>query len=316
MTTASRGSAPRTGVLARHPLVGFFVLAYLLSWLVWSPWVLGEDGAGWLPTRVAPGAIGYLNAAAILLGPALAGIVMTAVTEGGAGVRALLGRVVRGRVHVGWWVVALVGVPLTAVLGATIYSGRLPDVAPLGGPSFLLSYVPSFLLIAVLGGPLFEEIGWRGFALPRMQQLMHPSVAAVVLGLLWCFWHTPQFLSPSWAASSGGGGPVGLLLYALTVVSFSVVISWIFNHTRASVLIAVLVHTSIDAVSTVLPVMYPPEVAQSAVPLLIAYGTAAVVLLAATRGRLGIRSLHRDDVAAGPARDIGTPAAPDAPAVG
>ena len=312
MTTTSGRSSARPGVLARHPLTGFFVLAYLLSWLVWSPWVLGEDGAGWLPTRVAPGALGYLNAAAILLGPALAGIVMTFVTDGGAGVRALLGRVIRGRVHVGWWVVALVGVPLAAVLGATIYSRQLPDVAPLGGPSFLLSYVPSFLLIAVLGGPLFEEIGWRGFALPRMQQVMHPAAASIVLGLLWCFWHAPQFLSPTWAASSGGGGPLGLLLYALTVVSFSIVISWIFNHTRASVLIAVLVHTSIDAVSTVIPRMYPPEVAQSAVPLLIAYGTAAVVLLAATRGRLGIQSLRAEDLGTGPVRD----AAPDAPAVG
>ena len=311
-TTSGRSGSTGQGAFARHPLTAFFVLAYLLSWLVWSPWVLGEDGAGWLPTRVPPSMIGYLNAAAILLGPALAGIVMTAVTDGGAGVRALLGRVVRGRVHVGWWVVALVVVPLAAVLGATVYSGRLPDVASLGGPSFLLSYVPSFLLIAVLGGPLFEEIGWRGFALPRLQQRMHPTAAAVVLGLLWCFWHSPQFLSPSWAASSGGGGPVGLLLYALTVVSFSIVISWIFNHTRASVLMAVLVHTSIDAVSTVLPVMYPPEVAQSAVPLLIAYGTAAVVLIAATRGRLGFRSPREDDVAAGPARA----GVPDVPAAG
>ena len=311
-TTSGRPVGDRTRILARHPLVAFFVLAYLLSWLVWSPWVLGEDGAGWLPTRVAPSLLGYLNAAAIFVGPAVAGIVMTAVTEGGPGVRALLGRVVRGRVNVGWWAVALVGVPLLAVLGATVYSGLLPDVAALGGPSFLLSYVPSFLLIAVLGGPLFEEIGWRGFALPRMQRIMHPAVASVVLGLLWCFWHAPQFLSPSWAASSGGGGPVGILLYAVTVVSFSIIITWIFNHTRASVLIAVLVHTSIDAVSTTLPTMYPPEVAQSALPLVIAYGGTAVVLLVATRGRLGIRSLRARDLGTGPARDV----APDAPAVG
>ena len=312
MTTTSGRPVGDRALLARHPLVAFFVLAYLLSWLVWSPWVLGEDGAGWLPTRVAPSLLGYLNAAAIFVGPAVAGIVMTAVTEGGPGVRALLGRVVRGRVNVGWWAVALVGVPLLAVLGATVYSGLLPDVAALGGPSFLLSYVPSFLLIAVLGGPLFEEIGWRGFALPRMQRIMHPAVASVVLGLLWCFWHAPQFLSPSWAASSGGGGPVGILLYAVTVVSFSIIITWIFNHTRASVLIAVLVHTSIDAVSTTLPTMYPPEVAQSALPLVIAYGGTAVVLLVATRGRLGIRSLRARDLGTGPARDV----APDAPAVG
>jgi uncharacterized protein len=174
--------------------------------------------------------------------------------------------------------------------------GVLPDLAALGGPGFLLSYAVSFVLIALVGGPLFEEIGWRGFALPRMQERMHPATAALVLGLLWALWHLPEFFDPSFAASSGGGGPLGITLFVATAVTFSFVTSWFFNGARYSVLVAVLVHTSIDAATTVTPVIFPPGVATSAVPLLVSFGAAAVVLLVVTRGRLGLRRDREDAV--------------------
>ena len=94
-------SAPtRTGLLARHPLVSFFVMAYAFTWIAWSPWVLSEDGVGLLPFRLSGAASGLLNAAAIFLGPTLAGLIMTGVTEGRAGVRRLLRRIVLWRVGV------------------------------------------------------------------------------------------------------------------------------------------------------------------------------------------------------------------------
>ncbi|GAA4810684.1 type II CAAX endopeptidase family protein [Actinomycetospora chlora] len=278
----------RRGLVARHPLTAFFVLAYALSWIVWAPWVLGTTGAGWLPTTVEPPATGYLNATAILLGPTGAALIVTALTDGRAGLRLLGARLVRWRVSVWWYLLALVGVPLLAVLGCTVVGGVLPDLAALGGPGFLLSYAVSFVLVAVVGGPLFEEIGWRGFALPRLQQRLHPAAAALVLGLLWALWHLPQFFDPSWTAASGGGGPVGIALFVATAVTFSFVTSWFFNGARYSVLIAVLVHTSIDAATTVTPAIFPPALATSAVPLLVSFGAAAVVLLVVTRGRLGL----------------------------
>ena len=72
------------------------------------------------------------------------------------------------------------------------------------GPSYLLFYLGSFVLALVLGGPLLEEGGWRGFALPRMERLYGPLLASVILGVMWALWHLPEFLVPSWAASSGG----------------------------------------------------------------------------------------------------------------
>jgi uncharacterized protein len=85
MTTASAQPASASqGLLARHPLVSFFVMAYAFTWIVWSPWVLGQDGAGLLPIKIGQAVSGYLNAAAILAGPTLAAFIVTATTEGRA----------------------------------------------------------------------------------------------------------------------------------------------------------------------------------------------------------------------------------------
>jgi membrane protease YdiL (CAAX protease family) len=292
LSSARPGAEQRPGLLARHPLVAFFVMAYAFTWIVWSPWVLGQDGAGVLPVRIDPGLVGYLNAAAILAGPTVAGLIMAGVTGGRAGVRRLLARLVLWRVGARWYVVALVGVPLVMLLGTMAYAVAWPTPGALGGPSYLLSYVVSFVLVTVFGGPLFEEIGWRGFALPRMQRSMGPLVASLVLGVLWALWHLPEFLVPSWAASSGGGGVSGVVLFTITAITFTVVITWIFNNTRASLLLAVLVHSSIDTFSGPLVALFGPEAVASALPFMIGFGVLALVLVAVTRGRLSYRELE------------------------
>src|SRR5919202_3849357 len=75
-------ASPQGGLLARHPLISFFVMAFAFSWIVWSPWVLSEEGVGLLPFELGGAASGLLNAAAILAGPTLAGHIMTGITGG------------------------------------------------------------------------------------------------------------------------------------------------------------------------------------------------------------------------------------------
>jgi membrane protease YdiL (CAAX protease family) len=266
-------------------------MAYAFTWIVWVPWVLGQDGAGLLPIKISQAASGYLNAAAILAGPTVAALIMTGTIEGRAGVRTLLGRLVLWRVGIRWYLFALLGVPLIMVVGTMIYSGELPKLGALGGLSFLPSYLLSFLLVVVLGGPLFEEIGWRGFALPRMEGLHGPLVASLILGVLWALWHLPEFLVPSWAASSGGGGISGIILFTLTALTFTFVITWVFNNTRASILIAILVHASIDTFSETLGAIFPAKAVASAFPMMIGFGVLAVVLIVLTRGRLNYERL-------------------------
>jgi len=178
-----RPSSPLGGLLARHPLISFFVMAFAFSWIVWSPWYLSEEGVGLLPFS-SPLLPSFAVPVGILLGPALSGFIMTGVTEGRVGIRRLLRRIVLWRVGFRWYLIALVGVPVVMALGTLIVPGGVAALLALV-PGYLLLYLLSFVLTAILGGPLLEEPGWRGFALPRLQLLHGPFVGTLILGLLW-----------------------------------------------------------------------------------------------------------------------------------
>src|SRR5919108_5516039 len=154
MTTApAQPTSARQSLLARHPLVSFFVMAYAFSWIVWAPWVLGEDGVKLLPPAlsVVQPTSGLLLAAGILAGPTFSAFIMTSVTEGRIGIRRLLGRYVLWRVGIRWYLFALLGVPLVMVLGTVIVSGDLPNLGALGGLSFVPGYLLYFILVLLIG---------------------------------------------------------------------------------------------------------------------------------------------------------------------
>ena len=119
-TAAQRPDAAREGLLARHPLISFFVMAFAFSWIAWSPWVLSEEGVGLLPYPVS--SLPWLPLG-IFLGPTLSGFIMTGVTEGRAGIRRLLRRIVLWRVGFGWYLFALIGVPVVMAIGTLILPG-------------------------------------------------------------------------------------------------------------------------------------------------------------------------------------------------
>jgi uncharacterized protein len=286
MTVANppvKSASPDKGLLARHPLVFFFLMAFAFSWIAWSPWVLSEEGAGLLPFSsplLAPVALPL----GIFLGPTLAAFIMTGITEGRAGTRRLLRRIVLWRVGLRWYLFAFIGVPLIMTLGTIIVPGGLASLQLLG-PGYVLTYLVTFVFVAVLGGPLFEEIGWRGFALPRMQPLHGPLVGSIILGLLWALWHLPEFMVPTWAASSGGSGLLAIVKFCIFAIAATIILTWVFNNTKGSVLMAILVHASIDAPFLPFSVLLGPSEAMNA--MLLGFGALALVIVALTRGRLG-----------------------------
>jgi membrane protease YdiL (CAAX protease family) len=291
---SGRSASPQeAGLLARHPLISFFVMAFAFSWIVWSPWVLSEDGAGLLPFQLPDWTINFLLLpAGILLGPTLSGFIMTGITEGRAGIRRLLRRLVLWRVGLRWYLFALIGVPVVMGLGTLILPGGLASVLALG-PGYVPSYLGSFVLVTIIGGPLFEEPGWRGFALPRLQPLHGPLVGTLVLGLLWALWHLPEFLVPSWAESSGGSGFLDIIKFIVIAITFAIVTTWVFNNTKGSVFMAILVHASIDTFSLPMGALFSPsDVANS---LLVSFGALALVLIASTRGRLGYQHYRQEE---------------------
>ena len=149
----------------------------------------------------------------------------------------------------------------------------------------MLTYLSIYVPGVILGGPLFEEPGWRGFALPRLQPLHGLLVGTLILGLLWALWHLPEFMVPSWAAESGGSSPIAIVKFCIVGIALAIILTWVFNNTKGSVLMAILVHTSVDAPFRPFSVLLGPSETMNSI--LLSFGVLALVLVVLTRGRLG-----------------------------
>src|SRR5215216_3012877 len=203
---------PISAWVKRHPIAAFFVLAYTFSWL---PWVLGTLLPDSRPFVLYP----FLGG-----GPLLAALIVLPITQGRAGLRALGTRMIKWRVGWQWYALAL-GIPLTVGLGTTALN------VVFGAPSLALAHL--LRLINPADGPLGEEPGWRGYALPGLQGNRSPLAAALIVGVLAAGWHLPLILV-------GAASPVELLApFCLGIVA-----SWIFYRTGGSVLLTLMLHAA------------------------------------------------------------------------
>jgi membrane protease YdiL (CAAX protease family) len=210
-------------LVRRHPLISFFLLAYTLSW--WGLVLYAFSHS--LPPVAS-------------FGPFLAALVVLAITHGRAGVLGLLRRMVHWRVAPVWYVAAL-GLPVAITLCATVLNvflgARAPSSAELGGWAGLLPTFFLILLIPGLGGT-WEEPGWRGYALPKLQAGRSALSASLILGVLWAFWHLPLMV-------------VGQVNWSdiVLVVAASIVSTWLFNNASGSVLLLMLFHATNNTIS-------------------------------------------------------------------
>jgi uncharacterized protein len=295
MTAANppvQSTSPYKGLLARHPLVFFFLFAYAFSWLVWLPLVLSEDGAGGILSASASIAIASF-------GPFLAALIMTGITEGREGIGRLLRRLVLWRVGLGWYLFALIGLPALMVLSVIVLPGALASFEGQGLAS-LLARLPLLILIVyvLVHGPLGEEPGWRGFALPRLQRLHGPLIGSLILGPLWALWHLPLFWAPAWNFPPT---LLNIVLFVISGTALTIVVTWVFNNTKGSVLIAILVHESFDAAFVFLTLLFTAPIVTdygSTVPVVIGFGAVALVVVVFTRGRLGYDRYLQEEAAA------------------
>jgi CAAX protease family protein len=282
---ADAANRPGTArLLTRHPLVFFFIFAYAGSWLLEIPIALSETGTGVLPFTLPRVAVMLMIVGATFLGPTLAAFVMTGITEGRPGIRRLLRRYVLWRVNIRWYLFVLVGIPAIEVLGALVVPGDFGSFDSLAF-SLLLTYPVALATTLVLGGPLGEEPGWRGFALPRLQALHGPLAGGILLGLLWACWHLPLFWSGVWTPLS----LPNVVMFIVMITSLTVIIVWVFNNAKGSLLITMLMHASFNAFGDheLVPAFPSPIVDQyPLLPELIGFGAAALVLVVVTRGRL------------------------------
>ncbi|MEJ3658108.1 CPBP family intramembrane glutamic endopeptidase [Actinomycetes bacterium KLBMP 9759] len=267
--------------MTRHPLLTYLALAFGLTW-TWQVIALGPLGLSFL------GGAGALGS----FGPMVAAVVVTAAVDGRRGVLDLLGRLLRWRVRPVWYVVAVLGLPAVLVAGAIAVRPDAPASFQLPTAASLAGSLSIYLLILVTGGPLGEEPGWRGFALSRLQGRFGPLWGTLVLGVLHGLWHLPVYaLVPGYNGTSGGPLDVALSfgLFVVGTMALAVVFTWVFNNTGGSLLLAVLLHCSINTAGMFLQ-LFPALTLEGAVlTRTAALVAAALLVIAATRLRLGFR---------------------------
>ena len=271
--TAAPGADTAT---TRGDLWWYFAGAYAWTWALWIPAALAERGTLAVPVPV------FLLQILGGLGPMGAAIAIAARRSGRTGVGDLF-RQLRLRGLPRRWLVAAAAVGLLDVAPAVVYlanGGALPS----GMAAQVLVMPLHFLFVATLGGGLDEEMGWRGFALPRLQAAWRPVPANLLLGIVWACWHLPFWLNP---VSSHASTPFAV--YLATVVAQSFVISWLYNASGGSLLVAVVAHSAADVFDGLRFAIIddPGWALRSDLVQMVAMVVAAVALTFVTKGRLG-----------------------------
>ncbi len=209
-------------ITKRHPLGTFFGLTFALTWAAMVAWLRGGgEDIPWFT-----------------FGPMVTALIVTALVGGKDGLKALLRRQVQWRVSIGWYAVAI-GLPIALELVTVALNVAMGAHAPTWD---VMRSWPTILgmtaLYMVFSGPLGEELGWRGFALPRLLERFaaHPYgalIASLILGVIHAAWHLPMFLVGEMDVPSILGTIIGAVL-----------VTWLVQHTQGSVLLAVLFHAA------------------------------------------------------------------------
>jgi membrane protease YdiL (CAAX protease family) len=296
-------------VMRRHPLFFFYLMAYAFSWLAWLPLVLSQEGRplSSFHTTLIWVIIVTISSTLAAFGPTLSAFIMTGITEGKSGIGCLLRRYVLWRVGFQWYLFVLIGIPALILLSILVLPGAIAAFrAP--APGFVITYLVSYVVIFILGGPLGEEPGWRGFALPRWQQRSGPLVGTLFLGVLWGLWHLPLFLTPGY--NGAGTGFVGISIpfieFVIGITALAVIFTWVFNNTRGSLLLVMLLHASFNtAFNTFLLRLFPSLPGHSPVfqSLYIVLIVVALLIILATRGRLSYQRYQRETALPAPVTD-------------
>lgn len=218
----------------------YFLVTYAFSWAFWIPNALAAHGVA-IPTGLVNFLASPLNPAAF--GPLFSSLLLTFLQQGGKGVLQLLKRGIDFRFKK-TWLIAILLLPFVLFGGAvwaSILAGVRPiDLSVISNPPFALI---AFFVILFTAGPLQEEFGWRGYALPRLQSKFNALTSSVILGFFWWLWHLPAVFIPGRFMADN----LVVFLALLVVITLAAILfTWIYNNTNGSVLATILTHTSMN----------------------------------------------------------------------
>jgi uncharacterized protein len=217
-------------IIRRYPVVTYFALTFLISWTgalaVAAPHLIRDEPL--------PKMTGILMFPVMLLGPSFAGVVLTRIVDGTSGLRVLLSQMFRAWVPLRWYTALLL--PPVLVLTVLLILERF--VSPV--------YAPNRFFMGILFGipaGFLEEIGWMGYAFPKMRSESNGLVPSILLGLLWALWHLPVINYLGTATPHGAYWLPFFLAFSLAMTGMRVLIAWIYTNTK-SVLLVQLMHVS------------------------------------------------------------------------
>jgi hypothetical protein len=221
----------------QHPLIAFFTFSYAMAWTIWI-----------LAGLLAPDLLTALALVGVWA-PTVSAILLTGIISGKAGIRKLLRRGLYWRVGIQWYAIVLFGIALIGAVAIAIHvllGGTVPQPTVPAGMSSeqLYIFLPILYLSNIfIGGPIAEELGWRGFALPKLQARIGALYAGLLIGVIWGLWHLPFFIFPEGASVIGN---IPFVWYLPLVTAWSVLFTWIYNNTNGSVLMMILFHAAIN----------------------------------------------------------------------
>lgn len=234
-------------LVAKRPVSSFFLLAFLITWALWIPLLLLEKK---IILFSLPPWVRELG----IYGPSAAAFFCTVILSGRRGVAELLRKIVVWRVRARWYALALFGAWFIGLIALTLSAlFGTADFSFAGRPPALL--FPLFLAwVIIFGGPLGEEFGWRGFALPRLMDSHGPYLASLILGLIWSLWHIPLFF-----ISGTTQHDLAFIPYTLMTIPLTFIYTWIYCRSRGSLLLAILFHGASNAAAGFVPFMPVPQ---------------------------------------------------------
>lgn len=241
----------------KRSLLKFFLLTFGVTWICWTASfvisyepaaIFGGVDAARTPSAAVNPAATLLAGAVLLLGvfaPGLIALALTKRNEGRAATLALLGRIFKWDVGWRWYLFALAYIPVVKLSVAVVHR-----VMTGAWPRF--GETPWYLMVGAIAVSTWaqagEEIGWRGFALPRLSQQFGLAPASIILGIIWATWHLPLFFF-----SSGDTRGQSFPLYLLQVTAVSVALAWLYWRTGGSLLLVMLLHAAVNNTKDIVP---------------------------------------------------------------
>lgn len=271
----------------RNGLLIFSLIAYGIFWTMAIFAFVGMEVGFIDPEGAFVGVATTLAPAAPLAGA----LIVLGVSHGRAGLTRLGRSMVHWRVHPGWYALVFLGIPLVMTVAVLVLTGADGFAALVANADVVVMQLPlGILSIAVFTG-IAEEPGWRGYAQPWANRRFSPLVAAVLVSAIWAVWHLPNALFNETLMSAA--------VHAVATTINGVVLAWMYNSTRGSVFIVILAHGAINATGGLyFSALADTGIGVERVPYyllsVVAFGLVAAVVVAMTRGRLGMRDSAAD----------------------